>query len=404
MIKLKPHPILGSTLLLLVFLIPLMGPWGRLGYEESKVLWFLVGVTMVGAGWLIYLRKNGQKFKWTIITKAAGIFLAVLFITSWLGVLPLTSILGRGPYFQGWVLYAYLWFFSLIVGHLKIPIQSWALVLVVSAVVVSLLAVGDWVSINFLGELVPTYAGRVISTFGQPNFYAGFILLVLPFWNILKLPKFQRWGIGVVLILGILVSFSRAAILMMVGLVFLWLAERLGWVGKMVISLLLAAVIGVILSAQFSSGLLWEEWIRPLSDPNPKLTAYSLEKRVYIWPVVTDLIATRPFLGYGLENLAPTFFSYKPPESLRETTLFGIKDMFLDRTHNYQLDLLFFSGMLGLLSWWFLVWVLLKKTQSKLLATSLTIYLLWVQFQNQSVVHLIYFWLVAGLVDQENGS
>ena len=36
------------------------------------------------------------------------------------------------------------------------------------------------------------------------------------------------------------------------------------------------------------------------------------------------------------------------------------------------------------------------------LVFSLVLYLIWIQFQNQSVVHLIYFWLLVGMVDQSS--
>jgi hypothetical protein len=35
------------------------------------------------------------------------------------------------------------------------------------------------------------------------------------------------------------------------------------------------------------------------------------------------------------------------------------------------------------------------------LKIALLLYLIWVQFQVQSVVHLMLFWLIAGLVDKE---
>lgn len=82
--------------------------------------------------------------------------------------------------------------------------------------------------------------------------------------------------------------------------------------------------------------------------------------------------------------------------------LISLKDLNIDRTHNYILDLLLFSGIFGVISYLMLVFLLLKKTKQRTLLVGLITYLIWVQFQNQSIVQLIYFWMLIGLVDSEN--
>ena len=166
----------------------------------------------------------------------------------------------------------------------------------------------------------------------------------------------------------------------------------------------------------FGAGWLEKEFRDPYNELNPDLTKVGVEKRYYFWPVLWELITEKPLTGYGLENIAPTFSNYFVTnkhilfeENLKiKPYLFGLKDLYLDRSHNFLLDLLMFSGILGLLGWLGLVVLLFKKLIQKVdgrrknvLMVCLIIYLIWTAFQNQSVVHLIYFWLIAGLVNQD---
>ena len=81
-------------------------------------------------------------------------------------------------------------------------------------------------------------------------------------------------------------------------------------------------------------------------------------------------------------------------------TYHSLKDLSVDRSHNYILDLLFFSGIFGLISWLVLIGLVLKRAKGIIL-TSFLVYLVWIQFQNQSIVHLLYFWLFVGLIDKD---
>lgn len=85
------------------------------------------------------------------------------------------------------------------------------------------------------------------------------------------------------------------------------------------------------------------------------------------------------------------------------SVLISLKELKIDRSHNYTLDLLMFSGGLGLISWLLLVILVLKcliKNNQQVLLVGLIIYLGWIQLQIQSIVHLMYFWLLLGLADQ----
>lgn len=403
--------VLKGGLLTTVFLLPLIGAVNGFGYELSKVIFFIFSVTTLGFLWIV-ASKNNLNIKRSSISKAALVFLLVLLITSLTGIDLKSSLLGNQPYFQGLILYSYLCLFYLLTKTHEIKLKYWARILTLSSFLVSLLAIKDYIYISF-DRVLPTYAGRVVATFGQPNFYSGFILLTLPFLYFLVKEKYLSWilalGVALVDLFAIWISGSKTAIFMSLGLIVFWLLKSVKFNKVILVECLIFAFI-------FSIGIVEREITKPISTNNPDLITAGVEKRVYIWPVARELILQKPLTGYGLENIAPVFSGYfeKNKHALFEENLkvqpymFGLKDLNLDRSHNYILDLLLFSGILGLLGWLGLVIMLFKKLihlsygrSINVLVVSLITYLVWIQFQNQSVVHLLYFWLIAGMIDQK---
>lgn len=399
-------------LLASLFILPLLGATGNLGYEQIKVLFFIVSITLIGFLWM------GKGIKWTLISKAAGLFISILLITSLVGSDPKSSLLGKEPYFQGWVVYAYLFLLSLIVSSL-INLKDIATSLTASGLVVSALAIEDWILKTFFGFYVPDYAGRVVSTFGQPNFYAGFLLLNLPFSYLLlqdEDKKLRIFGLvcGLLSFIAIFVSYSRSTILMALLLLILGLIGELKIKIRLGLAVSGVIVISILTALIFSSGIIGNEVSGPAATKNPDLTKESVEKRAYIWPQALKIALQKPVTGYGLENIGLSFANYFAvnkhllfEENLQiYPVLISLKELNIDRSHNYILDLLLFSGILGLLSWLILVILLIKKITKhqykNLLLISLGTYLIWIQFQNQSVVHLVYFWLLVGLIDSED--
>ncbi|MBI2019661.1 O-antigen ligase family protein [Candidatus Daviesbacteria bacterium] len=396
-------------LLLTIFLIPLLGAYGSFGYEQIKVLFFILSISLIGFIWLI----SKQKIKWNKVNIVSLLFILVLLLTSIFGADFKISLLGNPPYFQGWIVYAYLWLFSLVVAGSKIKFEHWKNILIYSAVVTGVLVIKDWFLINILNNPIPTYAGRVASNFGQPNFYAGFLLVILPFS--LKLRSKLEWAAVVVSIIAVLISGSRIAIVLLACILVFWFlfkTESKKWIIGGLGSFGLLIGLALFFSAHWSTGLIWQEVIEPFNLRSKAFAnpSDSVERRFYLWPLGWELINQKPLTGWGLENVDKayrTYFEVNKHTLFEETlqpssVLIRLKDLTIDRTHNFTLDLLLLSGILGFALWGILVCLLVKKVQNKTLFVSLVLYLIWVQFQNQSIVHLIYFWLLAGLINQES--
>ncbi|MDP3973953.1 MAG: hypothetical protein Q8P92_03915 [Candidatus Daviesbacteria bacterium] len=280
----KLNKLTNFILLLTTFVIPLIGPVKNLGFEQAKVFFFLIFLTLAGLLWLVYSINHPVKIEWAPIKKAAALLMAVLFLTSHLGIDRWNSFLGTQPYFQGLILYAYLFLFFLLISQSKIKFEYWAYVLAGSSAMVGILAIKDWILLNIFHVQIPTYAGRVVSTFGQPNFYAAFILFSLPFsYYLLVINKGRRsWALLAILmisILAIIISGSKSVFLLLILLGLIWLGlyfkkKYFFWDSSAFILLIIA----ILISIQFAYFYLGKElWGFNLSD-NPIVTHQSVEK------------------------------------------------------------------------------------------------------------------------------
>lgn len=399
-------------LLLIIFITPLITPFLNFGFEQAKVVVFSYFVDITAIIFLFYLIKNRSKvnFKFSQINYFALNFLLILFLTSLLGLDPLTSFFGTSPYYQGFLLYFNLFIFSILIYLSKLNLRQISIALISSSLLISLLAIWQFIQLHLLGKLIPTYAGRVVSTFGQPNFYAGFLLLILPsLLNLLKELKGKSLILGrflvVILYIGILISNSRVSFIISSVFIVFWFLSFLSIKIKKIVFLALATsiVLSLIISLVLSTGLIYKEIFEPKTSL--WLINNSPEKRVNIWPLALKIYLQKPLTGYGLENIDLAFSDYfkKNKHFLFEENLhtnpalFTLKDLNINSTHNYILDLGLYSGILGILAYLLIVSLMLKNLKYKYLLISLLTYLIWAQFQNQSVVQLMFFWMLMGL-------
>lgn len=403
---------LKFLVLLIIFITPLITPFLSYGYEQAKVVVFSYFVDITAIIFLAYLIINRSKinFKFSQINWAALNFVLILFLTSLLGLNPLTSFFGAPPYYQGFLLYLNLFTFSILIYLSKINLVQISVTLISSGLLISLLAIWQFIQLNLLGKLIPTYAGRVVSSFGQPNFYSGYILMTLPFLlYFLKNLRRNSLKLGIfslsILYIGILISGSRASFIISSALIVIWLFSFLN--AKIKKTVILGSIGFIILALSFSfifrTGLIYNEIYE---TKNPFwLIQNSPEKRANIWPVALKIYSQKPLTGYGLENISLAFTNYfsKNKHLLFEENLqtnpvlFTLKDLSLNSAHNYLLDLSLLSGILGLLAYLFLVYLMIKKSRGGVLLISLITYLIWIQFQNQSLIHLLFFWTLVGL-------
>lgn len=397
-------------ILLIIFLVPLATPYFGFGYEGIKTNTFLCITSLLGITFLIRNIRAGlrHQFKLEKVHLALLLFLSVLTCTSFLGIDPLSSFLGRQPYLQGIITYSYLVLFAILVSVFRPKLSNISKTLAITSSLVAAAAVTGFLLTVFTNISVPLYSGRVVSTFGQPNFYAGFLLITLPFvYSLIYLRVESFWRIIgicalVLSIIGIMVSQSRSvqAILVIAIIFSVFNFIKSKWRHSFIVLTCMTVLGALYFSSLYSTGIIFEEYIE--IQNSTWIFSNSPEKRVMIWPVMFELIKQRPLAGFGLDSLSivyPKYFDQLRPElgqmSARD---FALKNLHLNRTHNYLLDLLLFSGVIGLIGWIIVICLVIKLAiKSKVLLASLALYLLFIQVQNQSIVHLIQFYLIVGL-------
>lgn len=389
-----------SFLLLTVFITPLVPASFGFGYELIKVLIFLSLIIISGLIFVFLLYVKRVKIRWTKIKTASLLFLIILSITSFIGIHAFESLAGKYPYYQGLILYWFLFLFFLINSETKIAKKGLVNAIVFSALAVSVVSIIQFIMLNFLKMETPNYAGRVVSTFGQPNLYSGFLLFSLPFASQLK---FKKYLVILIISTGIILSFSKAAIILLFALSLIWLFKKFKKKGVLIFLALVFLLNALVFSLGNSSGIIWDEVLRPLTNQGTEGDV--IEKRIYIIPIMLDIYSKSPVFGFGVDsinNLYRAYFAdFKPELKNYPPLYFNLMNLTVDRSHNYFLDLSIFSGLIGLLAYLYLLFLLFKSKKPVFIKVFLILYLIWIQFQVQSIAHLMLFWLVAGAIENK---
>jgi O-antigen ligase len=403
----KIDSLLAFLVLIMLVIIPLIPAFLGQGYEQIKVLFFLSSGSLISGIWIIASFTNPDRFtiKNTALNMGFLAFLAALILTSVFGIDLSSSLLGNPPYFQGIIVYLYCYLLFLIVSTVPIKIKAFYWVWIFSSLVVTFLAFYQWILLHIFNFDIPTYSGRVVSTFGQPSLFSGYLLFTLPLIiSLIKqsssLEKKLLIFTFTINILGIVSSESRGALILAGGLLFFWIwsAFRHRLIKFFMIFSLIIVISMGIFSTLRGDGIINQEIIKPLTGT--RVGEEGQERRVYIWIFITDLIQKKPLFGYGLDNLKQVFPTALQEINPKPAFYFTVKDLTVDRAHNYILDLLISGGLLVFFSWMGLLFLLVANAKTKWELMFLVLVFIYLQFQIQSIVHLIFFYTIAGLINR----
>lgn len=390
-----------AVILLTLGVTPLLEAQNQLGYEYPKVFFF-IGLIL---GLLLLFEIFPNQFRQKLFAKSFLSVIGLLFLisisfSSFFQPQPLLGLFGQYPYYQGIVLYLFLFLFALFVGILPISLKKYSYVLVVSACWIALVSLYQWVGIHVFHLPIGTYSGRVVSTFGQPNLYSGYLAMLLPFFMVLmeKVKSIQRILLGIgagIVLLGIAVSVSRLAWIL-VGI--MGIVSVLFYLRKSIYFTKVALGLGifcVVFGSVAIPRIIQTEFVDPYNYTWLKLN--NPEKRVYIWQVALSQGLKRPILGYGVDTFRDVYSSYFT-DAPKEASYYSRRVLVVDRAHNYVLDLFVYAGVVGVVLWVMLVSnMLVKLRKQRWLLLGLVLYLLFALIHPQSIMQLIFFWFLAGL-------
>lgn len=214
---------------------------------------------------------------------------------------------------------------------------------------------------------------RVIGTIGNPALFAGYLLFVLYLAIFLllknKLPAWQKWFFGAVIALGtpiLMVTAVRGAIiafwgsLFLLGLFLLFKSQNSKIKKYLSVGIVVFVLLVVIMFIGKGQG--WfknNSWLGRVTDISTKTD--TIQTRLWAWSSAIKGWEERPILGWGPENfmfLHMKYFNSKHFTGLGSETIW-------DRAHNMVLESLSTMGILGLISYlsiFFLIfYVLIKK-------------------------------------------
>jgi len=385
-------------LALLLIALPLMPPIWQ--YEQSKLIYFVL-VLMIVALMMIYkLTLEDLKIRISKIKFVGLLFLLILFVTSVTGIDPRLSLLGGSVYRQGFIVYFGLVLWSLMISGLRFNLDLFKLVLSIGYLILGIATIFDFIGLQ-LGYSAQSYAGRIVTGFGQPNFLSLWMICGLPFIYFCKILGRFKWLIIAVVFTATLMTFSKLAIAILMGLTFILLLTNLNSVyQKALLSLtILSILISVLVSVKTESGLVWDLMLSSQSV----YTRTSAESRLNLYQVFLKA-QPNPLTGVGLENQSKLWGEYFRSidfNSNANSLYLELRHLNVDRGHSYFLDIYLSSGLVGLILYLILLIILLKTRTDPAIKVSLIIYLIYSSFHNLSIANLIFFWLLVGLIDNQ---
>lgn len=378
--------------------------------ELPKII-FLRALTFIALGLFCYQTIKTGKLGWVKIDRKFWISLAIFVFANLLALFfsinPHLSFWGSYERQQGFLqLIFYVILFLLFISFFdKKSINKLLKIICCTASVIALFAIFQ----NFIplfGSFWKTeiLLGRLsIGTLGHPNFLASYLLMLIPFVVITFFGKrdfWHRvfWGIcGLTILIAIILTRSREAYL---GLFIMSVLGSLIYKRKLLIIPILVVLVVMAINVFAKSNFVKSNvFLHRLVINDEQLIAS--EPRFAIWPAVIKQIKERPLLGYGQEVFSESFAKFTPNKLLKIEAFRSVAD----RAHNEVLDSASSTGILGLLSYLFLLGYLIlicvKNLKNPYVAASLLSFVgLFTSnmFGFSATSNYLMWWLLAGVV------
>ena len=410
--------------LILVFFLPLI-----MVYQLSDTF-FLPKVTLlrsivvlVVSFWvfkIIYSRKI--EWRHAPLDLPILIFLFVAMLSTVFSINPLMSVVGssfmRHEALPTWICYLILFFVAS--NFLTKPKDIFRLlkVLVLAALPISLYGILQGFGYEIFRYKYPFEALRSSSTFGNPVFLGGYLVLILP----LALTLFSMessirakllWALtSLAIVISLFLTYSRGALVgALVSLTFLVilgvskssiLRRRRQLFSLIVLTLVIISLVVLVSARKIVTEISLMEKITSAIELKGSAAA-----RLSAWRSTLKLIPKRPVLGWGFETLKDVFPLY------REKLMVVLEEKPMptfDRPHSQLLYIAFSMGIIGLVSYLWIIfayfghgWKSLKKVlpNERLLLIGIISaclgYLIQEQFSFSIVGVTPLFWILMGL-------
>lgn len=387
----------GLTIILsaLFFLIPLSYAWlyvpwipvtladifpQLVGFEKVKVLFFLGLITLATVLFLGTKRLTDKHlmllsvfFGWTLISYRINQDLNPYF---WFG---------NGEKFHGWYFYLGLLIFTIILSSSTREEQKKYLgISLVSGGIVCLYALFQKIGLDPLSNAYSSRLDttRIFSTLGNPNYLAGYILMLMPLsLKFVHTHKILWWGVFGILIFTLLLTKSLFGIGLLVAYICYLVIYQCIPLTQKTRHIVTLCIVGSILVATSYLIIHSGEYILEIQKIKGFIARYFLWK-TGIHTIFGDIKNT--LFGYGPDGFLAVSEHFRSPE----LSVFEDPNFRIDRSHNVWIDLFIHFGIPVALSTMYLIfsqWRKLPLSHREVL----TLFSLFFFFNIPVLVHFI---------------
>lgn len=406
----------------IILLVPVLVPfvyvpvWSVLDffyYPKYLALLGIVSILLVMVA--LNAKMIGLLFKWDWINRLVLIYFALLTISLFFAHDLQLSLGGQFLRYDGYVtqmLYLFLFLFARLIK--KIP--AWFIEgIVIGSAILAFYALLQANGFElFTRDLTRMHWTKPFATFGNPNFFGAYLVLILPWHLYLILFKYKVYAYFTYALVFyvLLINMTRSAwIGFIASLIFAGIMQYIFKhpIRKKEILFVVFISLTLILFYNLSSDqALLGRFLSISSDFNALVKKEgNLDAlgsfRLYIWVRVIEIIKDYPLFGVGIENLHIVFMERFNQDNV---AMFG-RVMIADKAHNEYLHLAVTSGIPSLIA--YLVFLIktamdnfkqLKDPMTFVLASAIFGYCVQAFF-NISVVSVAYiFWVYLGLLNR----
>lgn len=335
-----------------------------LGFELPKLIVFQI--CTLGILFLFFHKflqtgkvKIYSAFKNRSIKRLLFIVLAIVFLSTIFSIAPRLSFWGSFHRILGTHTYLFLIIFFILTSFTFVKKRHWEVayqIIFNSFLFAIFYGLLQFINLDPIGmDLQEISLGRVVSSFGHPNYMATFLIFtIFPLISYFKVQKKPvHLGISVFLCLfGIIITGSRAALIAFVIAAILYL----------VLSSIKSSKKGLLIgSATFllviSTSLIYlNTHLHSQSSENGILERFSLQEddrslqsRVSIWKPALISVEDNLFFGSGFETFSLVYAQHMDPQIYQVERITSIPD----KAHNSIVEILVENGLLGLLAYIF---------------------------------------------------
>ena len=382
---------------LLAFLTPFIFTWFNQELFEFNKMIFVYSLTILIV--MLYLARMIIRQQWLWHWQKGdvlvGLFLLSQIIATVFSMHPRTSWFGYYTRFNGGLLstISYLALFyalknNLNNNHKQLLIRT----LLLSSLLVSLYAIPEHFG-HSLSCLIVTHKfnvacwvqdvqNRVFATFGQPNWLAAFLVMIIPLnvYQIWHKPKTWWWYLLLIINgFALLFTKSRSGLLALAIALVVQLVLKITGTAKKAtkkraktwLKILLPSLLIALLTILMRSNLSLSAPSNDLSgtDNTTAVTqeggSKSSDIRRVVWRGALDVWKRYPLFGSGVESFAYSYYQDRPVSH----NLLSEWDFLYNKAHNELLNYLATTGLFGLLTYLglfiALLWPLLQKWRQR---------------------------------------